>query len=94
MANYDNSNSGALFANERKRSENSPSHTGECQTTCPHCGAVTEFWLSAWVKSAKSSGKRFFSLAFTAKDQPNQSAPAPAPAGGNDEEDYDEDIPF
>lgn len=91
---YDNSNSGALFTNDKKRSDNSPSHTGEAELVCSHCGAVSPTWVSAWVKTiknGKNAGRKFFSLAFTAKDAPSNSAPAPTPDG---EDDFDDDIPF
>lgn len=88
MDNFDNRNSGAIFPNENKFNENSPSAKGSCEVECPHCGAQHKFWLAAWKKVSKK-GQKFMSLAFTADDPSvNKPAPAPAPA------DYDEDIPF
>lgn len=68
MSSYDNTNTGALFRNERKETDRHPDHKGSAQVKCPHCGEVSEFWLAAWVKEAKAKGKRFFSLAFTSKE--------------------------
>lgn len=68
-------NSGALFKNERKESENHPSHTGSITV------AGVEYWLSAWVKEG-TKGK-YFSLSVKPKEaKPEQQAPAPFVDGG------------
>ena len=63
---YDNTNSGALFKNEKKISENQPDYTGTYTD-----GAGSEFWLSAWIKTS-AAGKKYMSLATTAKEQQAQ----------------------
>lgn len=88
---FDNTNSGVLFKNEKIRSANSPGYTGQAEIACPHCGATHETWVSAWVKEAKQTGKKFFSLAFTAKEQAKD-AQTRTPAKNFD--DFDDDIPF
>lgn len=88
-ANFDNTNSGALFPNDRKQNEKSPNVKGEAHICCPHCGAVQKFWVSAWTKVSKG-GKKFMSLAFNAD---TTTAPAPKSAPSLDEE-FDDDIPF
>jgi hypothetical protein len=88
---YDNDNTGALFRNEKKRSQNSPDHTGQVQIKCCHCEEVQEMWISAWVKEARNGGRKFFSLAFTTKDEP---ARTPAPSDPKNFDDFDDDIPF
>ncbi|MCK5346604.1 MAG: hypothetical protein KAR20_24510 [Candidatus Heimdallarchaeota archaeon] len=65
---YDNTNSGALFKNDRKTSPNQPDYKGNAEIQCPHCGKNSEFWLSAWIKIARASKAKFFSFAYTAKD--------------------------
>lgn len=82
---YDNTNSGALFKNDRRTNDRQPHYRGEQNVACPHCGAKTEFWLSSWVKDMKKGGK-FMSLALTAKDDPKPPA--------SDGDDFDDDIPF
>lgn len=71
---YDPTNAGVLFADERRTQENHPTHRGSAETKCTKCGAATQFWLSAWVKTgsatSKRPGKRFFSFALTPKDVP------------------------
>lgn len=58
---YDNSNSGVLFKNDKKETEKHPDYTGTMNAD------GQDFWLSAWVKTSKA-GKKFFSLALTPKE--------------------------
>lgn len=89
---FDNTNSGALFKNDKRGNERSPEYKGECAPVCPHCGKKSEFWLSAWIKTMKKDpAKKFMSLALTPKDEPknqSQSNFNQPPA------DFDDDIPF
>lgn len=91
---YDNTNSGALFRNDNKQQPNHPDHRGQQTVQCPHCGEKSDFWLSAWIKTAgpqaKNPGSKFFSLALTPKDDQQQSNSSDS--GGN--KGYNEDIPF
>lgn len=89
---YDNTNSGVLFKNDRKEKPNQPDNTGNLNTTCPHCGKETIWWLSAWIKTAKQGGRRFFSIAVNPKDEQKPASQAEGPPGG--QEDFDDDIPF
>lgn len=97
MTDYDNTNRGALFANDRKSSDSHPTHTGSLNAVCPCCQTATDYWLSAWVKDKKSGG-RFFSLSVKPKESnpspsnggkpPSNQSPKPFDDGMNDE------IPF
>lgn len=89
MTDYDNSNTGALFRNDKKETEKHPDYTGSGEITCPHCGKSFEFWISAWIKIAKKTAQKFFSFAFKPKDQPAARPPAPPPA-----DEFDDDLPF
>lgn len=80
MSDYDNSNSGALFKNDRKERPNQPDYTGGWTDS-----EGREYRLSAWIKESKT-GKKFFSLSATLKED----MPAPAKA----EIDPEADIPF
>lgn len=62
---YDNTNSGTLFDNERKEKETHPDFTGTLNVD------GKEFWVSAWKKTSKT-GKRFFSLSVKSKDAAKQ----------------------
>jgi hypothetical protein len=89
VSDYDNTNSGAVFKNEKKTKDNQPDRTGSMETKCKSCGVNTEFWVSGWVKKSRA-GKMFMSLAFTQKEEQSASSPA----SGAVSDDFDDDIPF
>lgn len=83
---YDNSNSGALFKNETKKGSSDRDYNGTLEIDCPHCGAKSEHWVSAWINTAKSTGKKYMSMKFTPKEPAQQTSAA---------DDFDDDdIPF
>lgn len=75
MPEYDNELSGALFKNQRKSKETQPDYRGQATI-----GGV-DYWLAAWIKKSKK-GYTYMSLAFTAKDEETDSAPADEPDDG------------
>lgn len=84
MTDYDNTDRGALFRNERKESDSHPDHTGTLNV------GGRDYWLSAWVKTTRD-GRKFFSLSIKPKDgeartDNKRSGDRPAP--------LDDDIPF
>lgn len=91
MTTYDNTNSGALFKNDRKETASHPDYKGQINVN------GVDYWLSAWIKPMKNDPeRRFMSLSVKAKEAaapaPQQrSKPAPAPSTGFD--DFDS-VPF
>lgn len=87
MTQYDNSNTGSLFKNDKGDNEKRPDYKGSINID------GVDYWLSAWIRTAgensKTPGQKFMSLKAEAKDQQAVPAPkrvAPAPV--------DEDVPF
>lgn len=66
MTEYDNTNRGVLFKNDRKESDKHPDYKGNVNVN------GVEFWLSAWIKEG-AKGK-FMSLSI----QPKEVQPKPA----------------
>lgn len=63
MSNYQpKDNSGTLFRNDKRESENQPNAKGTALID------GVEYFVSAWTKTAKD-GSKYQSLAFTRKDQ-------------------------
>ena len=67
---FDNTNSGALFKNDKKGNESWPDYTGSL-----NAGGV-EYWLSAWIKKSKK-GQTFMSLSLQEKDRETAETPEP-----------------
>ena len=82
MADYDNTNRGALFKNDKKESDSHPDYTGNINFNGVDC------WLSGWLKESKD-GRKFFSLSVKEKD-----AKAPAKAKESSKAVDPGDIPF
>lgn len=91
MTQYDNTNRGVLFRNDRKTKDTQPSHTGTLNVD------GVEYFLDAWVKEGQKG--KFFSVSVKRKDQqpaaaPAARAPAPAPRPSSGFDDMSDDIPF
>lgn len=79
MADYDNTNSGTFFVNDRKAKETHPDYNGKINVE------GKEYYLKGWKKTAKS-GLNFMSLAVNPVDGAKSSGQTKAPtAPVNDE---------
>lgn len=80
---YDNTNSGALFANKEKRDDKAPNARGTV-----NAGGV-EYWVSAWTQTSKA-GEKYQKLKLTPKEE-RAAKPAKAEPPADDPSD---EIPF
>lgn len=88
--NYDNTNRGVLFRNDNKTEDRDPDYRGNINVS------GQEFWLDAWINTAKTSGKKFMALRLKPKmAREHQGAPDNPPARqAPQREELDDDIPF
>jgi len=79
---FDNTNRGSLFKNDKKEAETHPDYKGQINVN------GEEFWINAWLKTSKQ-GTKFMSLSVNPKDrQVNE------PTRRNTPVDDSSDIPF
>lgn len=79
-------NSGALFRDKERRSERAPEFTG------PAMIDGREYRIAAWVKEGR--GGKFFSLAFTPKDERPAMDQGQMGRDGDPGPDLNDEIPF
>ena len=84
---YDNTNRGVLFRNNRKGQDNHPDHTGSINIE------GKEYYLNAWIKTSKS-GDKFFSLSVKPKDENQAGKSNPSQSAGIKNNAKPDDIPF
>ena len=68
MSNYDNTNRGVLFKNDRKEKDTHPNMKGSINVE------GVEYWVSAWTKEGQNG--KFISLSLTPKEQTQTAAQA------------------
>lgn len=87
--NFDNTNSGALFKNDKDGKESRPDYKGTLNVN------GTDYWISAWLKSSKA-GSKYMSLSVQPKEarqddrRPERGQPVAASAAPE----FDDDLPF
>jgi uncharacterized protein (DUF736 family) len=82
MADYDNTDRGVLFKNDKEGNDSRPDYKGNINVD------GTEYFLSAWIKTSKG-GDKFMSLSVQPKEVLGKMKTKPkAPVG------EDGDIPF
>lgn len=90
MSDYDNTNRGAIWPNDKKETDKHPDFTGKLNVE------GKDFYVSAW-KREEGANPKAPSLRFSIKSVDELSAPAKAaaaPAPGGSMDDFDQEIPF
>jgi hypothetical protein len=82
MAEFDSTNRGTLFKNDKKTEEKHPDMSGSININ------GTEFWISGWKKQSKA-GTGFISLSVRPKEQTRQSSQPTNKAKVQDFDDLD-----
>lgn len=82
MTQYDNTNRGVLFKNDKREQDNHPHYRGSINVN------GEEFWLSAWLKESEKG--KFMSLSV----KPKEDAPAAKPHPKKVADIPHDDIPF
>ena len=93
MSNYDNTNRGVLFKNDRKEKDTHPDYKGSINAD------GVEYWLSAWMKEGAKGKFMSFSLApkettQTAAQAAQQAIPPQRQQAAPVVDDLDDSIPF
>ncbi len=86
---YDNTNTGVLFINDRKEKDSHPTRKGSINVE------GKEYWLSGWDK--ETSKGETISLSIQAKDSPKQvatKAKAAATTASREPDPFDDDVGF
>jgi hypothetical protein len=90
MTEYDNTNRGSIWKNEKKEKDTHPDFTGSLNV-----GGV-EYWVSAW-KRKEGAAAKAPALSFSVKPKDDQTQRQPADktrAGASRNVDMDDEIPF
>ena len=89
MSDFDNTNSGALFKNDKEGNESRPDYKGSINVD------GVDFWISSWLKTSKK-GVKYMSLSVQPKEEVHaqgmQQAQQAIPADAQDQ--FNDDIPF
>ena len=86
---YDNTNRGSLFKNDRKELDNHPDYNGSINID------GKDYWLNGWIQESTKTKKKFFSLSVKPKDKDSVKTPVKAKSAPAKAKDADgDDIPF
>ena len=88
MSNYDNTNRGSIWPNDKKQSDTHPDFTGSLNVD------GVEYWVSAW-KRKPGASPNAPSLSFSVKPKEERQSQGQSYEDGKaQDQDFDDDIPF
>jgi len=86
---YDNTNRGSIWKNDRKEKDTQPDFTGSINVE------GKEYWLNAWKRKDDANEKApLLSFSVKAKDDQAQAKPMYAENSAGDVKQFDDNIPF
>ena len=88
---YDNTNSGALFKNDRRTNDRQPNLRGTVNVE------GVEYWVSAWtreVKSGPKAGEKMVSMALQPKEEQTGGGSSSGQGQSTEDQDFDDELPF
>ncbi len=88
MADYDRTNRGSIWKNDRKETDNHPDFTGSFTDA-----NGVEYWVSAW-KRKQDAAPKAPALTFTLKPKENKPVRHPDPISSGPINEMNDDIPF
>jgi hypothetical protein len=90
MTEYDNTNRGSIWKNEKKEKDTHPDFTGSLNVS------GVEYWVSAWKRKEGAAAKApALSFSIKPKDEQPQRQPADKTrAGASRNQDMEDEIPF
>lgn len=87
MADFDNTNRGSLFKNEKKTEEKHPDLNGSINIE------GKDYWISGWSKVSKGRQK-FISLSVREKQEQTRQSSQPTRKAAPVKEEFNDDIPW
>jgi hypothetical protein len=88
---FDDSNRGKVWKNDRKEKDTDADFTGSQNVVCPKCNNPTDYWVNAWKRKDGANPKApALSWSTRAKD----GGPARKPSEKTAAEEMDDEIPF
>jgi hypothetical protein len=86
VSDYDNTNRGVMFKNDRKEQATHADYRGTINVE------GKDYWLNCWVKESKKDGRKFFSL--SVKEKGVNAPPQIPQAAETGTPDFDDEVPF
>ena len=81
MSDYDNTNQGAIFKNDKAGNEKRPDYNGSLNVE------GVEYWISCWIRTGQKDGKKFMSAKVERKERQSERRPEPGrPIAATDSE--------